>query len=459
MKKNLILNTDSYKPSHFLQYPQNMTYMHSYLSSRGGRYGKTMFFGLQHLLKEYLSSPITKEDIQEAEQFLGLHGEPFNKADFEYLLDRHGGYLPLRIRAVAEGTMVPTHNVLATVESTDERLAWMVSYVEDLMVRLWYPITVATQSWHIKQIIREYLQKTANDPEGELGFKLHDFGARGVSSNESAGIGGMAHLVNFLGSDTIEGVRYANHYYGCEMAGFSIPASEHSTITSWGKQGELAAFQNMVRQFGKPGKMFACVSDSYDYFNALENFWCENLKDELKASGSTLVIRPDSGDPAKIILQSLQVLERKLGMTVNMKQYKVLPSYVRLIQGDGVNEDSIREILHLITSYGYSASNIAFGSGGALLQKLDRDTQRFAYKTSEVVVDGVRVPVFKDPVTDPGKKSISGRLDLLKDNGEFRTVQVDTPNKRTSQLVSVFENGNILKEYSLDEVRANSNKE
>src|SRR5688572_21154557 len=132
------------------------------------------------------------------------------------------------------------------------------------MVRLWYPITVATQSWHIKKLILEYLSETSDNALDELPFKLHDFGARGVSSRESAGIGGMAHLVNFKGSDTIEGVRFANHYYGSKMAAFSIPAAEHSTITMWGREREYDAYRNMVRQFAKPGALFACVSDSYD---------------------------------------------------------------------------------------------------------------------------------------------------------------------------------------------------
>jgi nicotinamide phosphoribosyltransferase len=281
---------------------------------------------------------------------------------------------------------------------------------------------------------------------------LHDFGSRGVSSRESAGIGGMAHLVNFKGSDTLAGVMFANHYYHHPMAAFSIPASEHSTITMWGRDREFLAYQNMVKQFCKPGKIVACVSDSYDLWNVLENIWGGDLRDEIKESGGTLVVRPDSGDPAEVVLKTLQILERKVGMAKNLKGYKVLPPYLRVIQGDGVNEDSIKEILNKVLSNGYSASNIAFGMGGALLQKLDRDTQKFAFKCSEATVDGKSVDVFKDPITDKGKRSKAGRLDLIREQGQFKTV-LQGSTRLPSELVTVFEDGKIIKEYDLETVR------
>lgn len=457
MKTNLILDVDSYKSSHFLQYPPNTTSMYSYFESRGGHYGQTLFFGLQYLIKEYLSKQITAEDVQEAASFFEAHGEPFPKEAWMRVVEKFNGYLPVRINAVPEGTVVPTHNVLMTAESTDPETFWIVSWLETQLVRMWYPITVATQSWYIKKAIYEALQVSAQDPAGEIDFKLHDFGSRGVSSRESAGIGGMSHLVNFKGSDTVEGVRFANHYYNEDMAAFSIPAAEHSTITSWGRENEVAAYRNMIRQFGQPGKIFACVSDSYDFTNAVENIWSCKLRDEVQNSGATLVIRPDSGDPAKIILQALRILERKVGMTTNLRGYKVLPKSFRLIQGDGVNEDSIREILNTMLEAKYSASNITFGMGGALLQQLNRDTQKFAFKCSEVTTDGVQVPVFKDPVTDKGKASKKGRLALVKTDTGYSTME--TSSTHYSLLEPVFENGKLLREQTLAEVRAIAAKE
>ncbi len=454
MKRNIILDTDSYKASHFMQYPPGTTGMYSYLESRGGRFESTIFFGLQYLLKEYLSGPVVSQaDVDEASAFFAAHGEPFNYTGWTALVAKHGGCLPVRIRAVPEGTNVPTGNILLSVESTDPDFFWVVSWLETMIVRLWYPITVATQSHYIKRDILAALTASSDDALAELPFKLHDFGGRGVSSRETAGIGGMAHLVNFQGSDTVEGIRFANHYYDHEMSGFSTPAAEHSTITLWGREHELDAYRNMVARFAKPGKIVACVSDSYDLFATLENVWGGALLADVKASGATVVIRPDSGDPCEVVIKCLEILERKVGMTTNTKGFRVLPSYYRLIQGDGVNQASIREILATMMARGYSASNIAFGCGGSLLQKLDRDTQRFAFKCSEATINGRSVVVQKDPATDTGKRSKGGRLSLVREAGQLRTV---SGSHADDLLVPVFENGKILKCYTLDEVRNTS---
>jgi len=232
--KSILFNVDSYKVSMSEQYPPNTTGVYSYIEARGGRFDHTVFFGLQAFIKEYLLNPITQDEIDLAAELYAEHGEPFNRAGWEYILDQHGGRLPLRIRAVPEGTVVPIKNVLVTVENTDPAVPWLTTWAETAMLRgVWYPTTVATQSWTIKQIILDYLEKTG-DPS-TIGFKLHDFGARGVSSWESAGIGGAAHLVNFQGTDTVSSLLFARNYYSARMAGFSIPASEHSISCSYGK--------------------------------------------------------------------------------------------------------------------------------------------------------------------------------------------------------------------------------
>jgi nicotinamide phosphoribosyltransferase len=449
---NLILDTDSYKSSHFLQYPPGTTAMFNYFESRGGRYDRMVFFGLQYYLKKYLTQRVTMDMVDEAAAFFKVHGEPFPYEGWQYIVER-GGAIPIRIRAVPEGTVIPTHQVLFTVESTDPQVFWIVGWFETMLVRAWYPITVATQSYYIRKFIYDMLVKTADDPDNEVLFKLHDFGSRGVSSQESAEIGGAAHLVNFMGSDTLAGVWAANTYYHSPMAAYSIPAAEHSTITSWGKEREVDAYRNMVKQFAKPGALVACVSDSYDLHNAVDNFWGKALRAEVVNSGATLVVRPDSGDPPHIVRWTLERLDAHFGSAVNSKGYKVL-KHVRVIQGDGINEESIREILRMATEAGYSATNVTFGMGGALLQQLNRDTQKFAMKCSEITINGQRIPVFKDPVTDHGKKSKAGRLDLVRDEQGFKTIAVtqDTP-PYESELQTVFENGEVLVEWTLDEVR------
>jgi nicotinamide phosphoribosyltransferase len=455
MKYNLILDTDSYKASHWLQYPPHTTGMYSYLESRGGKYSATVFFGLQYILKEYLSQPIELWMVEEAEAFFTAHGVPFNSAGWRYIVNELGGKLPIRIKAVPEGTVVPVKQVLMSIESTDPQTFWLISWLETMLLRVWYPITVATHSWHLKQIIYEALDKTADDPAAEINFKLHDFGARGVSSNESAEVGGMAHLVNFMGSDTVAGIRYANHYYQHPMAAYSIPAAEHSTITAWQRSGEAAAYQNMLDKFAQPGAILAVVSDSYDLWNAIDNIWGEQLKQAVVDSGATVVIRPDSGEPIAIVSETLQRLEQRFGSTINSKGYKVL-NHVRVIQGDGVNATSIAAILAASEKLGFSATNIAFGMGGALLQQVDRDTQKFAIKCSEIIIDGQAIPVYKDPITDPGKRSKQGRLALIATADGYSTVPAGHPE---DLLQTVYENGAILQEYTLDEIRDRTKKQ
>lgn len=458
MRTNPILNTDSYKASHYLQYPPGTEHMFSYAEARGGPLPYTVFFGLQAILKQHFQSPITSDDIDAAEHLLKPHGLPFNREGWERIRTVHDGYLPIRIRALPEGSVVPVHTPLFTVVNTDPHLPWLTSYVETPLLRAWYPTTVATISYSVKQIILEALRETSDDPEGEIPFKLHDFGSRGVSSYDSAGLGGLAHLVNFMGTDTLTALLYANEFYGqdwMDMPGYSIPASEHSTITSWGRDGEVAAYANMIDKFAGENKLYACVSDSYDIFNAVSNIWGKTLKEKVIESGGTLIVRPDSGRPVDIVQATLTMLAEAYGTTVNSKGYKVLKN-VRVIQGDGVNPESIQEILEMMKVLKFSATNIAFGMGGALLQKVDRDTFKFAYKASAAQVNGEWRDVYKDPITDPGKASKKGILDVTKVDGDFKTIVLPelSPSENTA-MQTVYYDG-VMRSMTLAEVRANA---
>jgi len=439
----LVLNTDSYKTSHYLQYPPGTTHVFSYVESRGGVHDRTLFFGLQYILKEYFTKPVTAADVELAAEVCAAHGVPFNREGWMHIVERHEGRLPVRIKAVPEGSIVPTGNALLTIENTDAACYWLTSYLETALLRVWYPITVATNSWMARQVIRGFLRETGD--EAGLGFKLHDFGARGVSSLESAMLGGMAHLVNFMGTDTISALLGARTYYAEPMAGFSIPAAEHSTITAWGRAGEAQAYRNMLAAYAKPGAILAVVSDSYDLANAVENIWGKELKHEVVASGAVLVVRPDSGEPAAVVLTTVAGLDKAYGSTLNAKGYRVLNG-VRVIQGDGITLRSIRTILATLKANGYSADNVAFGQGGALLQVVNRDDLRFAMKCSAAMVDGLWRDVFKDPATDPGKRSKAGRLTLLEREGQYRTARLDAPIEDgwREALRPVFEDGRVL---------------
>jgi len=451
----LVLNTDSYKTSHWLQYPPGTQTVFSYIEARGGSLPYTVFFGLQALLKEYFSEAVTADDVALAAEVCAAHGVPFHREGWMHIVQAHGGRLPLRIRAVPEGTVVPVNHALVTVENTDPACGWLTSYVETALLRVWYPTTVATHSHATRRLIGDALARTG-DPAG-LPFKLHDFGARGVSSLESAMLGGMAHLVNFQGTDTMTALLGARSYYGEPMAGFSIPAAEHSTITAWGRDGEADAYRNMLRQFGKPGALLAVVSDSYDLDAAVTRLWGGELREAVIASGATVVIRPDSGDPTTVVLRTVQSLDAAFGSEVNAKGFKVL-RHVRVIQGDGITRSSIASILAALEGAGYSADNIAFGQGGALLQQVSRDSLGFAMKASAVQVDGVWRDVFKAPVTDPGKRSKAGRLTLMKQDGVFSTVRTDAPGAQadgaTEVLRTVWDNGRLLVDDSFSAIRA-----
>jgi nicotinamide phosphoribosyltransferase len=455
MRTNLLLNTDSYKASHWLQYPPGTEYVYSYIESRGGLHDATVFFGLQAFVREYLrGQAFTLQDIDEAEQFFKAHGEPFNRAGWFYIWEHHDGKLPIEIKALPEGLRVPVRTPLVTIVNTDPKCFWLTSYLETALLRaVWYPTTVATISHYIKTIIKRELEETG-DVAG-LPFKLHDFGARGVSSNESAALGGMAHLVNFQGSDTVQGVLAANRYYGEPMSGFSIPAAEHSTITTWGKtrDGETAAYANMVKQYGKPGAIFAVVSDSYDIYKACEEIWGGTLKQQVIDSGATLVVRPDSGDPVAVTLRCIQILDEKFGHTVNAKGFKVL-NHVRLIQGDGVNPSSIEAILMNFKAHGYSADNIAFGMGGALLQHMNRDTQEFAMKASAIMVNGEWRDVSKSPVGQASKKSKGGRFTVVMEQGRLITIPYDE--NEEDLLRTVLINGTLVRDMTLAQIRYNT---
>ncbi len=449
MADSILFLTDSYKITHWKQYPPGTERVYSYFESRGGKFDSTVFFGLQYFLKKYLEGQrIFLSDIEEAHGFWKAHfgQDLFNLDGWMHILDKHGGRLPVSIRAVPEGTSVPIRNVLLTVENTDPAVPWLTNILETLLVQVWYPMTVATLSREMKKLILSYLEKTGT-PE-LVDFKLHDFGFRGVSSVDSAGIGGGAHLVNFQGTDTARGIRFAMRYYGAEMCGFSIPASEHSTITSWGRAHEDDAFENMLVQY--PEGLVACVSDSFDIFKACET-WGTKFKEKILGRQGTLIVRPDSGDPPTVVGQVLDILGEKFGYTVNAKGYKVLPDQIRVIQGDGVNYAMIRQILAVMVLKGWSADNIAFGMGGALLQKMDRDTQECAFKCAEVTVDGRERDVYKDPITDHGKASKAGRLKLVFENGQYRTVRASEEGE--DQLVEVFRNGEILRDYDFQEIR------
>lgn len=447
---NLCLKTDSYKIGHWPQYPPGTRYVSSYFEHRsGGKFQEVMSFGLQYLLKRYLTKPVTSGHVAAADYFLQKHfgAQLFNVQGWYDIVKDHGGYLPLEINAVPEGMVIPESNILMNVVNTDPKYFWLTNYFESLLSHVWATNTIGTLSFECRKLCRRYLEMTANTVD-KLPWMLNDFGYRGASSDESAAIGGMAHLVNFRGSDNLQAIADAYIYYDAEMAADGIPASEHSTITSWTQDGEVDAYRNMIKTYGHM-PIYACVSDSYDVYRACKDYWGTQLKDDVLNAKGTLVVRPDSGTPHIVVLKCLKILGDKFGFSINRKGYKVLDAHVRMIQGDGVDYFEIRKILQEMYEDGWSAENIAFGMGGGLLQKVDRDTQRSAFKCSAIDINGNWIDVFKNPITDTGKISKRGRMGLYKKGNGYKTLEAGRPG---DILRPVFRNGELLVDDNFDQV-------
>lgn len=418
---NPITDTDSYKIlGHYGMLPEGVTRTFSYCESRGGRYPEHVFFGLQPWLIRLASTPITEAMVLEAEDLAMKHGGSFNKEGWMTIVNELGGRLPVEIKAVREGTIVPARNVLVTVENTDPRFPWLPGYLETALLRqVWYSTTIATRAWRMKQGIQKVFEQTSDNLDG-LDFALHDFSARGCSSSEANLLGATAHLTSFKGTDSFDALRYAKQYYGSGTAGFSVPATEHSIMCSWGKLAEVEAVREIIRRFGGPGKTVSIVADTYNVFQ-MANL-CAALADWIKSTGTTLAFRPDSGKPLDVLPHVLRSLEKGFGSIANSKGYKVLDG-VKVLWGDGIDEDSYLKPFEVAIMHGYAADNIIIGSGGGLMQaNTDRDTGKFAFKASAIEEYGVWKGIAKDPITDPGKKSKRGRLKLIDTEDGLQTV-------------------------------------
>lgn len=483
LSKSILLNTDTYKEAHHEFYPEGLQKVISYIESRmfhesnfknhtdlnenfcgdviEKEFPKTLFFGLQMFLKEYLTKSVTMMDIDLAETLIKKHlpSVTFNRKGWEYVVKEHNGKLPVKIYAVKEGKLIPRSNILVKIVNTDKNCAWLTSFVETALLRsVWYPTTIATRSFYVKHMMKEFLEKTCDsDSTIHLNFMFHDFGARGVSSFESAGIGGVSHLVNFMGTDTITAMIFANEYYNSDVSAFSVQATEHSVMTITGEEKEFETIERIIKNTLKENVILSMVGDSYDIYKFCKKH-IPKLKDLIKNSGGKLIIRPDSGIPHEIVFEVIEILGKMFGYTTNAKGFKELPSYIGIIQGDGVDYQEIFKVLSRLEYHGWAANNIVFGSGGWLLQKVDRDTFNFSMKACYSVIDGLGQDIFKKP-THGGKNSKSGDMTLIYGNKGYKTVPTHSINNSLSELELVFENGEIIHEDNFTKIKERANKE
>ncbi|WP_296876794.1 nicotinate phosphoribosyltransferase [uncultured Methanobrevibacter sp.] len=449
IENNICLLTDSYKVTHHYFYPKGTEKIYSYLESRvGAEFNKTIFYGLQYILKKYLEGQIvTQEKIDEADNLIANHIGPdmFNRDGWQYILDEHDGHLPIEIKAVAEGTPVDVGNALMTVENTDDKSYWLPNYLEPLLLQVWYPSTVATLSAEVRKLCNFYLEVTGSVKDN-LDFMLHDFGYRGATSTESSMLSGSAHLLSFSGTDTIAALTIPENYYNdSNLYGFSVQATEHSVMTSLGPEGEISQILNVIDN-AKDG-VLSLVIDSYNYRNFLEESGKsgtelnEAILNFLDGEDNKVVFRPDSGEPVSTTIDCLNLLSEGFGSHLTDKGYKVFDLNIGLLWGDGLNYQKIRDILFAMKSAGWAAQNIIFGMGGGLHTAVNRDTQRNAFKCSTQLRDGVWHDIFKNPL-DSSKKSKTGRFKLIRENNSFRTVPIDSEGE--DYLQTVFKDGELL---------------
>lgn len=435
--KNLCTSTDSYKATHGGKpnpetpttvgtFPEGTTRTSYYIEARSDN-EEIVAAGFNFVAK-VLEQGVKVEHVERANRLFKAHfgREVFNYEGWMRIATEFDGKLPIAFSAAPEGTVVPTKNVLAVVENTHDDFPWLPGHLETFILRsVWYPTTVATKSFNIKKVIKKYFDRTSC-LEGEeldvvINTRLHDFGARGATSEESAAIGGLAHLYSFIGTDTVEAMILAQDLFDVACAGFSIPAREHSTTISY--ENEDDAYRNSIELYGEG--FYSCVMDSTDYEAAVERV-CVNMKDDIVAKGGTFVIRPDSGDMIRNIMFALETAGKHFGYEYNEKGFKVLSKHVRIIQGDDINSAAdVERVLSWMEGRRWSAENIAFGMGGGLLQKVNRDTHKFAMKLSAIRVNGEWREVFKCPKGAEWKKSKAGILRLVKDDeGNFKTINL-----------------------------------
>jgi nicotinamide phosphoribosyltransferase len=468
--------TDVYKCGHLNQYIEGTEYVYSYLMARSTKnFDSCVFFGLQYYLKEYLSRKITHEDVDDFLRVTkSVIGEkPTDKQTEERLRKLADlGYLPLEIKAVKEGTIIDNKNVLLSIKNTLPDFHWVVGFVESVLLKIWFPITVATMSYNYRKIVEKYFADTCEDMKYLKTFMVHDFGYRGDTSEESSMISGSSHLLSFIGSDTLVSHDFLLEYYGAQttldkskpiMA--SVPASEHSVMCSFGKENEIDAYMNMLKLY--PSGIVSIVSDTYDIYNVLTNI-VKQLKPMIMNRDGKVVFRPDSGNQEYIICGDptadpnspagkgcLKLLEEEFGYSVNSQGFKVINEKVGLIYGDGMYMEKYSRVLERMKTQGYASCNLVIGVGG-ILRFSTRDTLGLAIKATNIVVNGESRAIFKDPITDSGKKSHRGllMLDFDKTTGKYFTVENATVEQETQgYLHTVFKDGKVMCNEDLESIR------
>lgn len=481
MNLNPMLLIDGYKLDHRRQYPHRTTKVYSNWTPRGSRIEgqkEVVFFGLQYFLSRYMHDqmqehfflqPRHKIEEQYKRRVDGYLGP--NTVGTKHIATLHElGYVPLTFSALPEGTLCPLRVPMLVVENTHLDFSWLVNYFETLMSNvLWMPCTSATTAYRYRKLLNQWAEKTNKEMKGFVQWQGHDFSMRGMSSVDAAMVSGAGHLLSFTGTDTIPAIDFLEHYYADSQAdlngliGGSVPASEHSVLCAGGEKNETDTFNHILDLY--PNGVVSIVSDTWDLWNVLTNI-VPSLKYKIMAREGKAVIRPDSGDPVKIVCGDpnangparkgvIELLWDTFGGTKTSSGHRQLDSHIGAIYGDAITYDRADKICEGLEKKGFASTNIVLGIGSYTYQYCTRDTNGFAMKATWAEVDGVGHDLFKKPVTDDGEKfSATGRLAVLRDGDRLVAIDRATPEQEKESLLQpVWENGVFLRRQSLGNIR------
>jgi len=480
-----ILLKDGYKVGHKFQYPQGTTLVYSNLTprkSRNAQLDEVMFFGLQYFIKEYLirqfeegffnlpKDQVLKAYARRMDNYLGK-----DSISYDHIAALHDlGYLPLEIKALPEGTLVPMKVPVFTIKNTKPEFFWLTNMLETLMSAItWKPCTSATTAFQYLKTFTRFAQETVGKDMSFVPWQGHDFSFRGMSGIEDALLSGAAHLLSFAGSDTIPAIDFLEEYYGAdceqELIGGSVPATEHSVMCMGTQGDEIGTFERLISEI-YPSGIVSIVSDTWDFWQVVTGFLPE-LKDKILARDGKVVIRPDSGDPVKIIVGdedalpgspeykgAISCLWETFGGTVTEKGYKLLDSHIGLIYGDSITLERQQAILEGLKQKGFASYNVVLGIGSYTYEYVTRDTFGFAMKATYGEVEGVGRDIFKDPKTDDGtKKSAKGLMQVRRNEQTGKLELKDQctwDEEAEGELKTVFKDGKLTADITLKEIRA-----
>jgi nicotinamide phosphoribosyltransferase len=474
---------DFYKADHRRQYPKGTEFVYSNFTPRSDRLfdywedktGEIVFFGLQGFIKAFLIDTWNKEFFKKPkwdvvnyykrrmDNSLGV-----DSISIQHIEDLHDlGFLPIKIKALPEGSTVSPGVPVLTIINTIPKFFWLTNYLESVLSSmLWKPCTSATIAREYKILLSKYAEITGA-PKDFIQFQAHDFSFRGLSGLEDSMMTGAGHLTSFWGTDSVPAIDYLEDYYNAdctkETIGVSVPATEHSVMCAGGKIDELETYKRLITEL-YPAGIVSIVSDTWDIWKVITEY-TKSLKSEILNREGKVVLRPDSGNPADIICGNdkgkckaeikgaLVTLWEQFGGTETDKGYKILNEKIGLIYGDSITLTRAKEILSRMEKLGFASCNIVLGVGSYTYQYVTRDTFGFAMKATWAQVNGIGRSLFKDPITDSGvKKSACG---LLKVDGDTLIANVSEQQELEGDLKEVFKNGRLLIETSLNDIRNN----